>query len=762
MIRSAILTLALYCVAAVMLTGCGPKPSPRPTLIRLYESRQESLEGVDLTVLRGRTIVVDPGHGGVFRGARGIGGLDEADVNLGVGLYLWGLLEEAGAHAVLTRKTDRDFVDGDSLRLRDDLQARLDIVAEHGADIFISLHHNADFAGDRSRNEIQVYYKMTDPGPSLDMARIVARHLRMNIGEAKTSVIPGNYYVLRNCTVPAILCEPSYLSNPAIEDRLKLSNKQRLEAEVYFLALLDYFARGLPHVRSYTDCSLCDAEQGIRITYEPSATIDPATVEIKLDGVDLDPVMIGPNDFAAFPEEPLENRRHRTEISARSMGGNASNVITHDFMVSLPPHTISVSVDPPVPTPPHPARIAAIVLDKNGNPVADSTGILFSWEGGEIESVTVLGCAAVYVGRDIPFGTQEITAECGDLRRSVSLEDKDVAQYVSGFVTSTRGEPVWGANVILEPVGDMVRTDAQGYFHFALGNDTPAPAISASKPGFRAAGADLSGGDYPVVELGPFYESLSEKHVVALDAQGGGEDMGWIGPSGVTAADLNLEVARRAAVMLASVGVDTRLTRSADRRTTPTERVKMCETWNSLLVVSIGHGELAEATAGVYHYPGSRGGTALAEHLSSEIGLLTEYWPTIGETAEYLIQQTSCPAVSVVFMTPGSIENESALLEAFGIWQRAYAIHCGVVRYLGVDEADMFSIAGRVSRGDLPCRDAVVTVDGALATVTDSTGRFTFRLLEQGTHTLDAYSGEYSSGPVLIDESMQSVEITLE
>ena len=82
-------------IIAMMLSACAPKPGP--PLIRLYESRTETLEGLDFASLNGRRIVIDPGHGGVFRGARGVGGLDEADVNLGVALYLWGLLEEAGA-----------------------------------------------------------------------------------------------------------------------------------------------------------------------------------------------------------------------------------------------------------------------------------------------------------------------------------------------------------------------------------------------------------------------------------------------------------------------------------------------------------------------------------------------------------------------------------------------------------------------------------------------------------------------------------------
>jgi N-acetylmuramoyl-L-alanine amidase len=155
MTNSSRAVLAGVVFVAVTLVACAPRPKPPVSL--LYEGRDEALRGLDLTAVRGRTIVIDPGHGGVFRGARGVGGLDEADVNLGVALYLWGLLEEAGAEVVLTRKTDHDFVDGDSSALRKDLQARVDIVEETSPDLFISLHHNAGVSLDTTFNEIQVY-----------------------------------------------------------------------------------------------------------------------------------------------------------------------------------------------------------------------------------------------------------------------------------------------------------------------------------------------------------------------------------------------------------------------------------------------------------------------------------------------------------------------------------------------------------------------------------------------------------------------------
>ena len=296
---STVLRSPLPYILVITLIACAPKP--RPPQPSFYDRLAEPLDTLDIRSVAGRKIVIDPGHGGVFRGAIGLEGLDEADVNLGVALYLWGLLDDAGAQVFLTRKVDRDFVDGDRLALRKDLEARVALTDSIAPDVFMSLHHNADFAGDRTFNEIQIYHKIGDDGPSLDIARIVARHLRGNIGETKTRVLPGNYYVLRNSKVPAILCEPSYISNPHVESKLKLADKQRLEAEVYFLALIDYFGRGIPGIESLSpEGNIATAMPRIEVVFEEEAVIDLASVAIHLDDGRLRPSKTGPNRFAAF------------------------------------------------------------------------------------------------------------------------------------------------------------------------------------------------------------------------------------------------------------------------------------------------------------------------------------------------------------------------------------------------------------------------------------------------------------------------------
>jgi len=166
--------------------------------------------------VRGRRILIDPGHGGGFTGAEGAERTREADVNLGVALYLWGLLHDAGAEAQLTRASDRDFLPPGSNMLRDDLAARVALVDSLRPEVFLSLHHNSNAELDRERNAIETYYRLDDEGPSYDLARDIHRRLAQKLGIGAARLLPGNYFVLRQASTAAVLGEASYLSNPHV------------------------------------------------------------------------------------------------------------------------------------------------------------------------------------------------------------------------------------------------------------------------------------------------------------------------------------------------------------------------------------------------------------------------------------------------------------------------------------------------------------------------------------------------------------------
>ncbi len=84
------------------------------------------------------SVVLDPGHGGpVDSGAVGANGLREADLNLTLALATENLLVERGISVVLTRTADYPVRLGVRSQLADDL----------GAEILVSIHHNAPTPG---------------------------------------------------------------------------------------------------------------------------------------------------------------------------------------------------------------------------------------------------------------------------------------------------------------------------------------------------------------------------------------------------------------------------------------------------------------------------------------------------------------------------------------------------------------------------------------------------------------------------------------
>jgi len=120
-------------------------------------------------------VAIDPGHGGIDLGARRFDAdghmvYHESTVNLDLGLLLRDELLSRGFQVVMTRDTDRavneDEVDvtgdGEFKYTLDETQARVDLINASGADLLLSLHHNAYMSAsgeeDSEVGGIQTYY----------------------------------------------------------------------------------------------------------------------------------------------------------------------------------------------------------------------------------------------------------------------------------------------------------------------------------------------------------------------------------------------------------------------------------------------------------------------------------------------------------------------------------------------------------------------------------------------------------------------------
>jgi len=145
------------------------------------------------------TVAIDPGHGGRDPGAIAASGLRESDVNLTMSHRLRARLEAVGVRVVMTRTTDVGLT----------LAERIDIANNAGADLVVSIHNNSHTNPQISGT--QTFYGVTDGSHALALG--VHRRL-VALGLNDRSVLTANFAVLRRTTIPAILTETAFVSNP--------------------------------------------------------------------------------------------------------------------------------------------------------------------------------------------------------------------------------------------------------------------------------------------------------------------------------------------------------------------------------------------------------------------------------------------------------------------------------------------------------------------------------------------------------------------
>jgi len=210
-------------------------------------------------------IVVDAGHGGKDLGAKGHGGLLEKDVNLAIALRLRDILRSRYKYSVVLSREDDTFLS---------LEERGVIANKKNADcrseinrrtcIFVSVHANA--AERRGAYGVETYYlgpgkseqaqetaarenleylarKSEDKETQLIMADMIGT-TKMNDSSVLASTVqkrlvqsmsktyskiknrgawPGSFFVLHAPSMPSILVEVGFVTNPREERRLKQS-----------------------------------------------------------------------------------------------------------------------------------------------------------------------------------------------------------------------------------------------------------------------------------------------------------------------------------------------------------------------------------------------------------------------------------------------------------------------------------------------------------------------------------------------------------
>lgn len=180
-----------------------------------YESERKAKQNKDIenkgkAKFNGKTIVIDPGHGGKDPGKIGINGAKEKDVNLAISKELEQILNDNGFKVVMTRTQDKALSGEGKFSKIGDLNARCKIINDTYASapetVLISIHQNS-FTSESVHGAQSFYYKSSENSKRL--AEIIQGKMNNNINTDKAKITKENnsYYMLINSKCPGIIIE---------------------------------------------------------------------------------------------------------------------------------------------------------------------------------------------------------------------------------------------------------------------------------------------------------------------------------------------------------------------------------------------------------------------------------------------------------------------------------------------------------------------------------------------------------------------------
>lgn len=185
------------------------------------------------------TIVLDSGHGGRDNGCSGKNGSVESDLNLDIAKKLKVYLETLGIRVVMTRSDGNGLYEAKADNYKQsDMERRIEIINEVSPDMVISIHQNS--YNDSSQRGAQVFYQEGDD-VSFRFASAVQSQLIAQLPNARSEANDGDYYILKECGLPAVLVECGYLTNEE-EELLLLTEEYRSKvAYAIMCGVVKYF-----------------------------------------------------------------------------------------------------------------------------------------------------------------------------------------------------------------------------------------------------------------------------------------------------------------------------------------------------------------------------------------------------------------------------------------------------------------------------------------------------------------------------------------
>ena len=181
-------------------------------------------------------IYIDQGHNpqNPNAGAEG-NGLREQDIVFRIGILLADLLRSNPAFEVrLSRPTEQTQVGTSNTT---SLRRRVEDANAWGADYFISLHTNASEIASASGSEA---FAFSQSSPAFALGEDILAALSATTGLKNRGMqVRSGLYVLRKTTMPSILLELGFITNP--KDAALMSTEPELFADGIYQGILNYF-----------------------------------------------------------------------------------------------------------------------------------------------------------------------------------------------------------------------------------------------------------------------------------------------------------------------------------------------------------------------------------------------------------------------------------------------------------------------------------------------------------------------------------------
>lgn len=194
-----------------------------------------------------RIVLLDAGHGGVDPGAIGVNGVQEKEINLSIALILRDILRVNGYTVRMTRDSDIALNDPQYTKIAaiktSDLKNRLKLIEADADTVALSIHQNQ--FGQAKYHGAQMFYGRNNKESHL-LAECLQTAFKSNLQPDNSREIKrstSDVYIIHHATVPIVLAECGFLSNPAECEQLCDPEYQRQVAFTLYCGLEEFYQK---------------------------------------------------------------------------------------------------------------------------------------------------------------------------------------------------------------------------------------------------------------------------------------------------------------------------------------------------------------------------------------------------------------------------------------------------------------------------------------------------------------------------------------